>query len=71
MNAAKTDKLTCESCGKEFSCGAKIGKCWCFEVDLKTETSAQLRENFKNCLCQNCLENLAANYTNKMNKIIS
>ncbi|MBA3631287.1 MAG: cysteine-rich CWC family protein [Acidobacteria bacterium] len=63
MNLTKLDKLTCESCGKEFSCGAKVGKCWCFEVELKNEALAQLRENFKNCLCENCLENLAANYT--------
>lgn len=50
-----TDKLICESCGKEFSCGAKVGECWCFAVDLQAETLAELREEFTNCLCQNCL----------------
>lgn len=50
------DKIICESCSKEFSCGANVGKCWCFDVDLKAETLAELRENFKSCLCEDCLE---------------
>ncbi len=49
------DQLICESCGKEFSCGANIGECWCFAVEVKAETLAELRENFKNCLCQICI----------------
>jgi len=57
-----SDKMFCESCGKEFSCGEKAGKCWCFEVELKTETLADLREDFKNCLCKDCLE-LKSNIT--------
>lgn len=52
------DKLICESCGKEFSCGANTGKCWCFEIDLEKETLAEFRENFKSCLCKNCLKML-------------
>ncbi len=50
--------MICEWCGKEFSCGANTGKCWCFEVELKPETLAGLRDNFKNCLCGNCLGKL-------------
>ncbi len=53
-----TDKLICESCGKEFSCGAKIGKCWCFAVELKANSLAELRENFKSCLCEDCLKGI-------------
>jgi hypothetical protein len=54
--AEKTeDKLTCESCGKEFACGANLGKCWCFEIDLDTEILAEFKEKFQNCLCQDCL----------------
>lgn len=60
MDAIKTEisnqTLTCESCGKPFECGAKTGKCWCFEVDLDAEKLAKLREDFENCLCQECLE---------------
>jgi len=50
-----SDKLICETCGAEFSCGVNVGKCWCFEVDLKTETLTDLRQNFKSCLCEDCL----------------
>jgi hypothetical protein len=52
----KLERKTCESCGEEFSCGAKSGKCWCFEVDLNSETLENLRKNFENCLCEKCLE---------------
>jgi len=63
-NEKVSDKLTCESCGKVFSCGANIGKCWCFTVELKTETLAELSENFQSCLCEGCLGKLATNNTN-------
>ena len=46
---------TCESCGKDFSCGADAGKCWCFEVDLNKDTLAKLEKDFKSCLCPDCL----------------
>lgn len=59
MPESKTGNLTCESCGKEFFCGANIGKCWCFEVDLEKEALAKLRERFNNCLCEDCLKNMA------------
>jgi len=56
--AKVTDKLICESCGKEFSCGANVGKCWCFAVEVKTEMLAELRQEFKSCLCEGCLVDL-------------
>jgi len=49
------DKLICESCGNAFSCGANVGKCWCFAVEVKSETLAELREKLENCLCEDCL----------------
>ncbi len=51
----KPETKICEVCGAKFSCGANIGKCWCFEIELKTETLTELREDYKNCLCENCL----------------
>jgi len=61
-NAEKiSEKKICESCGKKFSCGVSVGKCWCFAVELKAETLAELRENFKNCLCQDCLKKIKEN----------
>ncbi len=62
-----SDKLICESCGVEFSCGANVGECWCFAVEVKSEALADLRERFKSCLCENCLGKLAANNTNNTN----
>jgi len=53
------ENKTCESCGEEFTCGANAGKCWCFDVELKKEILAEMRENFENCLCANCLKSLA------------
>jgi len=53
-----SEKKICESCGEEFSCGANVGECWCFAVELKTEILAKLREDFKNCLCGYCLRKL-------------
>lgn len=55
-NKQTAEKL-CESCGKSFLCGANAKKCWCFEIDLSRETLAKLREDFKSCLCEDCLTN--------------
>ena len=55
------DKIVCESCGKEFSCGANVEKCWCFAVEMDAGILTELSENFNRCLCQNCLEKLATN----------
>jgi len=49
-------KIICQSCGRDFSCGANEQNCWCFEVELKPETLPKLREDFKSCLCRNCLK---------------
>lgn len=51
----KANQITCESCGKPFECGANLGTCWCFSVDLSQETLDNLRESFAKCLCQDCL----------------
>jgi hypothetical protein len=47
----------CESCSAEFSCGAESEKCWCFAIELSPRTLAKLQEEFKNCLCKDCLLN--------------
>ncbi len=56
-----SEKSVCESCGKEFSCGANVGECWCFAVEVKAETLAKLREDFDKCLCQDCLKEIKEN----------
>jgi hypothetical protein len=53
-------KLTCESCGKEFSCGASLTGCWCGEISLSDAHRAALKERFRDCLCRECLEKIGA-----------
>jgi hypothetical protein len=45
----------CESCGREFGCGAGDAVCWCAGHDLGPERLAILREHFEKCLCPDCL----------------
>ena len=54
------DPSMCESCGNEFICGATIRGCWCTDIKLTDETRKDLRSEFKNCLCRDCLEKYAA-----------
>jgi hypothetical protein len=46
---------TCESCGREFACGADEDQCWCRSVPLGPDHLAVLREHFERCLCPDCL----------------
>lgn len=46
---------TCESCGREFGCGAQDATCWCSEIALGPERLAVMREHFERCLCPDCL----------------
>jgi Cysteine-rich CWC len=46
---------TCESCGREFACGADEETCWCNALTLAPEHLAILREHFERCLCPDCL----------------
>ena len=46
---------TCESCGREFGCGAQDGACWCADVALGPDRLAILQEHFERCLCPDCL----------------
>jgi hypothetical protein len=56
-------KSVCQLCGKEFSCGAETGECWCFEINTDSEFLAELSENYKNCLCRECLVQRAKNFS--------
>jgi Cysteine-rich CWC len=46
---------TCESCGREFGCGAQDETCWCAQAELGPDRLAILREHFERCLCPDCL----------------
>ena len=47
---------TCESCGREFTCGADEERCWCGAAALGPDRLAILREHFERCLCPDCLD---------------
>jgi hypothetical protein len=46
----------CESCGREFACGAGEADCWCRATELGRDRLAVLREHFERCLCPDCLQ---------------
>lgn len=47
---------SCEACGQPFVCGASVKGCWCFQIKLSTEVREQLRAQYKDCLCSDCLQ---------------
>lgn len=50
------DLQQCESCGREFACGARSEDgCWCDTLTVAPEQLALLREHFLSCLCPDCL----------------
>jgi hypothetical protein len=55
MVLSVTIAQTCESCGREFGCGAEDATCWCSQVGLGRDRLAILREHFERCLCPDCL----------------
>jgi hypothetical protein len=55
MVVSAMDTETCESCGREFGCGARDGDCWCTDRALGPDRLAILREHFERCLCPDCL----------------
>ncbi len=55
MDVNETASKTCESCGESFGCGADLGSCWCFAIELPADASADLKAKYMNCLCPKCL----------------
>jgi Zn finger protein HypA/HybF involved in hydrogenase expression len=46
----------CPKCNAAFTCKSNEAGCWCNDVKLSSYTLQYLAENFKNCLCPNCLQ---------------
>jgi hypothetical protein len=66
MVLATMQTETCESCGREFGCGARDDSCWCRDVALGPERQAILREHFERCLCPDCLTVAAGSALDRM-----
>lgn len=45
----------CSKCGVDFGCASPVRGCWCEQYSIPVETLAQLRTEFDNCLCPQCL----------------
>ena len=45
----------CESCGENFACEITIKGCWCSQVKVSPQTREYLRQQYKLCLCRQCL----------------
>ena len=59
MSADASDP--CPRCGGSFRCGAnEPAPCACTSLKLDAATLADLRRQFKGCLCLNCLREMAA-----------
>jgi cysteine-rich CWC protein len=62
MVLSSMNAQTCESCGREFGCGAQDKECWCATLTLSADRLAILREHFERCLCPDCLRLAAATH---------
>jgi len=61
LSQALTRQKICEACGNEFSCGASLRGCWCSEIDLNDETRVDLKTQYRDCLCRDCLSSVSDN----------
>lgn len=53
--------LTCERCAKPLACGVdQPGGCWCMGLPLTPALRASIARSFDDCLCGDCLRELAA-----------
>ena len=50
----------CSKCGALFGCNADSNGCWCENYSIDTNTLQQLKKDFENCLCEDCLKQYAS-----------
>jgi len=50
----------CAKCGIEFTCELKHD-CWCSKIELTKEQRVQLKNQYLDCLCNNCLIKISEN----------
>ena len=46
----------CSRCEIEFNCQNETRGCWCENYSLKEKELTQLKRDFKDCLCEDCLK---------------
>ncbi|MEZ5016552.1 MAG: cysteine-rich CWC family protein [Flavipsychrobacter sp.] len=45
----------CSKCGAAFGCHPNSNGCWCEQYQLSTASLQELKANFSDCLCPQCL----------------
>ena len=55
----------CEACEQPFVCGASLKGCWCWAVKLSDAARQQMRAQYKECLCPDCLQRFAKEFGNE------
>jgi len=59
----KYEEKNCERCNKLFECHAEnISQCHCYSIDLSLDEKKLLTFRFKDCLCNDCILALKAEY---------
>jgi hypothetical protein len=51
------EKEICPRCQEKFDC-SKSNKCWCYEIGLDSNQLEKLTDEFKSCLCPNCIDEI-------------
>lgn len=68
LNTRKMIKK-CAKCKAEFNCRHdEILECHCVQVPISAKAQKYLTENFKDCLCNKCLREVAEKFNVKTNK---
>lgn len=44
------EEKRCPACGRGFSCGARVGRCWCMALPPLEHSPP-----YRDCLCPDCL----------------
>lgn len=63
MNYVKHEVITCDRCGAYMECRANTyNRCSCSTVQLTINETQYISEQYDNCLCCACLEELKEEY---------
>lgn len=54
-SACEDVNKVCPRCNTDFRCDVKEG-CWCEKVDVSRDTLKKMRQDYIDCLCENCLK---------------
>ena len=53
----------CPRCSKEFEC-SHSSTCWCSKYTINEKVREYLKNNYQDCLCEECLNSVIKNFNN-------